>query len=182
MFASSNWIHRKIFFISNSYLPTFFSCLSHLYLKCFLALGTNIFKYLCESFYFGNLKMIFVKLVGFLSASLDPKDVLSLNLYNSLQLVLLNFLSFSLLQALTRSHAHFAFHFWVLSNFRNMKYRKAKMNFIFWKLHNTFWCIMYNWCCNQNVILLISHIRNRTWFGRMWMSPVPEWKLLIFLR
>ena len=73
--------------------------------------------------------MIFVKLVGFLSASLDPKDVLSLKLYNSLQLVLLNFLSFSLLQALTRSHAHFAFHFWVLSNFRNMKYRKAKMNF-----------------------------------------------------
>ena len=129
MFASSNWIHRKMFFISNSYLPTFFSCLSHLYLKCFLALGTNIFKYLCESFYFGNLKMIFVKLVVFLSASLDPKDVLSLNLYNSLQLVLLNFLSFSLLQALTWSHAHFAFHFWVLSNFRNMKYRKAKMNF-----------------------------------------------------
>ena len=36
---------------------------------------------------------------------------------------------------------------------------------------------MYIWCCNQNAILLISHIRNRTWFGRMWMSPVPEWKL-----
>ena len=92
MFASSNWIHRKMFFISNSYLPTFFSCLSHLYLKCFLALGTNIFKYLCESFSFGNFKMIFVKLVGFLSASLDPKDFLSLNLYSSLPLVPLKFL------------------------------------------------------------------------------------------
>ena len=73
--------------------------------------------------------MFFVKLVGFLTVSLNPKDFLSLDLYSSLQLVLLKFLSFSLLQALTQSHAHFAFHCWFLSNFRNMKYRKAKMNF-----------------------------------------------------
>ena len=73
--------------------------------------------------------MIFVKLLGFLTVSLNPKDFLSLNLYRSLQLVLLKLLSFSLLQALTQSHVHFAFHCWFLSNFRNMKYRKAKMNF-----------------------------------------------------
>ena len=77
-------------------------------------------------------KMIFVKLVGFLTESLDPKDFLSLNLYSRLQLVLLKFLSFSLLQALKVSlliPCSLCFSLWFLSNFRNMKYRKAKINF-----------------------------------------------------
>lgn len=73
-------------------------------------------------------EMIFLKLVGILSVSLDPKDILSLTLYSSLHLVLLKFLSFSLLQALTSSLAHFALNFLFLFGLRNMKYRKAKMN------------------------------------------------------